>query len=409
MARTIAKFVKWLYLLVAVVIILLAVLVQSGRSYSHLLSQYNESLGRYLSDQLNAKVTIGSISANWSGLKPSVEIRDFSILSQTDESIVSLKEASLRFDILNSLRHGRLVWSNLLLHQVDMDFVQSAQGQWRVQGLLQTTPEENKQTADLGALLDMLLLSSRIEFKNTHLNFHFYSSIQEHAKKQEQTKKIVTFDSPYLLLENAGDFHRLSLQVDVENKPRSIHLIAEGKGDPRDRDNFISRGFLQLNQFPTGEPIAAANDFLLGKTTQIDDKNAQPKAQSEGTVDASIWFTSRDKGEGYNVEGQLALQRLSLQLNESKWQLDNFSTQLIGYWLTSGKWQLGAQNITAIAGERQLTDLNVAVASQGVDQPLQLRLDQLDLTRIDELLKNAGVQKSEQLKTFLQALNPRGH
>ena len=44
MTRALRKLVKWSYFLIALALILLAVLVQSGRSFSHLLGDYNQSI-----------------------------------------------------------------------------------------------------------------------------------------------------------------------------------------------------------------------------------------------------------------------------------------------------------------------------------------------------------------------------
>src|SRR5690606_20009143 len=138
------------YFLIALTLILLAVLVQSGRSFSHVLGDYNQGIARYFSSKLNAQVSIGQIQADWDGLKPSLVVRDFSITSQSEQPIVAFKQARLRLDMLASLINFRLVWSNLSLTQVDMTFAQTAEGSWHIPGL----PER----ADIpGVQMDALL------------------------------------------------------------------------------------------------------------------------------------------------------------------------------------------------------------------------------------------------------------
>ncbi len=139
MSRALRKLVKWFYLLIAMALILLAVLVQSGRSFSHLLADYNQSIASYLSSKLNARVNIGHIESDWTGLKPSLVVQDFSIKSQDDQPIIALKQARLRLDILESLLNFRPVWSSLVLTQVDMSFAQTADGFWQIPGLPRTT------------------------------------------------------------------------------------------------------------------------------------------------------------------------------------------------------------------------------------------------------------------------------
>lgn len=379
---------KWFYFVIAIALILLAVLVQSGRSFSHLLGDYDQSIADYFSSKLNAQVSIGSIEADWGGLKPGVVIQNFSIKSHANQPIVAIKQARLRFDIVESLLNFRLVWSNLSLSQVDMNFAQTADGFWEIPGLPKRADTEQHEV-HLDALVDMLLLSTKIEFQSSHLSFRFTSG------------KEVVLDSPYLLFENSNDFHRLSLQVDVDEQSRSIYLVMEGEGDPRDIDNFRSRGYLQLNRFPTSEPIAAANAFLLSGADAS-------SVQSEGMVDANIWFETRAGGKGYDLSGRLGLQRLSLPLGERRISLDNFSTELSGYWLPGGKWQLGLQQVNAGIGEQKITDVNLAVAAGGFNKALQISLDNLDLARVNDMLGSVGALGEGRLHDVLTALNPRG-
>ncbi|HSC66317.1 MAG TPA: AsmA-like C-terminal region-containing protein [Cellvibrio sp.] len=388
MTRALRKFVKWSYFLVAIALIVLAVLVQSGRSFSHLLGDYDQSIANYLSAKLNAKVEIGSIEADWGGLKPGLAIQDFSIRSQSDQPIVAFKQARMRLDIIKSMLNFRLVWSNLTVNQVDMTFAQTADGFWQIPGLPKRT-DADQPRVKLDAVLDMLLLSTKIELQRSHLNFHFTSG------------KKVGLDSPYLQFENTDDFHRLALQIDVDQQARSIYLIIEADGDPRQRENFSSRGYIQLNRFPTSEPVAAANAILLSGA-------ASSSIQSEGRVDASIWFESRPGDEGFDLVGRLGLQRLFLPWGEHKLSLDNFSTELKGYWLRNGEWRLGLQKIQASMEDQKIVDVNLAVASGGFNQPLKFSLDHLDLARLNSMLNSVGVLGEGKLQTLLKTLNPRG-
>lgn len=397
MKRALHKLVKWIYFLIALTVILLAVLVQSGRSFSHLVDDYEPGIARYLSNKLNAQVEIGSIQAEWNGLKPSLLIENVTIRSQADLPIAAFKEARLRLDMMGSLLNARIVWSNLILTQVDMAFIQTADGFWHIPGVprasskaIKADSEDNKpKAAQLDALFDMLLLSTRIEFQRSHLRFQFASG------------QDVLLDSPYLLLENSADFHRLSLQIDVDEQPRSVYLVVEGQGDPRDETQFRSKGYLQLNRFPTSEPVAAASAFLLSGS-------GKSALQSEGMVDASVWFESRAGGQGYDLNGRLGLQRLSLPVGERRLALDDFSSELTGFWLPSGEWRLGVQKLKAVLQDLQIEGVNLAFSSPGFKQPLHLAMDSLDLERLTQMFTRSGVLAEGKLQAVLTTLAPRG-
>lgn len=389
MKRTLHKLVKWCYLLIALALILLAVVVQSGRSFSHVLGSYNQDIANYLSHKLSAKVAIGAIQAEWNGLKPSVLVSDLQIQSPTDQPIVTIGEARMRFDILKSLGNARLVWSHLSLTRVDMDFVQTATGSWRIAGLPPQREEEAK-GPDINSLVDMLLLSTRIELQSSRFRFAFTNGQQ------------MLLQSPYVLLESAAEFHRLALQIDVDGQPRSVYLVLEGDGDPRKPARFRSKGYLQLNSFPTGEPIAAATAFLLGDA-------GKSVLQSEGTLDANIWFESRAAGEGYDLSGRLDLQRLSLPFADRRLALDDFTTDLIGYWLPGGEWRLGLQGLKAAIQNQQIDETNIAFSASGYNQPVKVNMDSLDLASVNEIISRSGVLPEDgRLAEVLSSLSPRG-
>ncbi|HEX7762480.1 MAG TPA: DUF3971 domain-containing protein, partial [Cellvibrio sp.] len=389
MKRTLHKLVKWCYLLTALALILLAVLVQSGRSFSHVLGDYEQDIASYLSNKLNAEVKIGRIQAEWNGLKPSLVVDNFHIQSREGLPIVAFDQARMRFDILKSLRNARLVWSNLSLSEVDMDFVQTDEGFWRIAGLPPANKTPDAKHTDLNSLVDMLLLSTRIELQSSQFRFAFASGQQ------------MLLDSPYVLLESADNFHRLSLQIDVDKQPRSVYLILEGHGDPRQQASFRSKGYLQLNRFPTGEPVAAATAFLLGGA-------GKSVLQSEGSLDANIWFESRTKGQGYDLSGRLALQRLSVPVAERRLALDDFTTELTGHWLPSGDWRLGLQQLTAAVQDEQIDGTNIAFSSSGFNQPVMVNMDRLDLARLSQMFVRAGVLPEGILAEVLDSLSPRG-
>ena len=382
------RFVKWFYILFAVAAISMAVVVQAGRSFSHLLAEYPKELGEYFSNKLHAKVSIGAINAEWEGLKPTVDMYNLRIRSHLDKPILSLNHARMRLDLMDSVIHARLVWSALELEQLNMDFVQSDDGAWQVSGIPRTPESPDHKPADLDELIDMSLLSRRIEISRSQLNFHFASG------------DTTSMSSPLLRMENTGDFHRLSLQVDVDGKPNTITLLAEGYGDPRHKETFTSKGFVQLKQFPTNEPIAATTAFLL--------RGIKAEVHSEGSLDASLWFTSRERHEGYDVVGKIGVQRLSVPLFERSLSLDSFSTNVVGHWLYGGQWQLALQKIEAKVNEQKIQQLSFAASAASHTEPVILHVQRLDLERLGQTLDTAGVFGEGRLREVIRILQPQG-
>jgi uncharacterized protein (TIGR02099 family) len=389
MTVLVRKLVKWFYFTFAIVAICIALIVQAGRSFSHLLADYVPQINQYLSYKLNAKVSIGSLSAEWKGLKPLVDIKQLQIVSQTNQPIVAFSHAHMRLDLLDSFLHARLVWSSLKLNQVEIEFVQSRDGLWHVSGLPRVDEEDpENQRAKLDALLDMLLLSNQIKFDKSHFNFSFVSGEK------------VSLESPTVLMENAGSFHRLSLQVDVNEQPKTLFVVVEAQGDPRNKKNFSSNGFLQLNQFPTNEPIAAVTDLLL--------KGVNANVHSEGTLNSTIWFSSRPGREGFNVTGNLATKRLKLPIMGRSLALDSFSSDIVGYWLYSGEWRLALQNINANINQYSIKGFNLAGSAAKAEAPFLIQIPSLNLEGLNRALLDADFFGDGKLREAMSTLSPRG-
>lgn len=387
MIRALRYFIKKFYLLCAILLIALAVLVQFGRSFSYLVSDYRVELNGYLSQRLNAQVHIGRINAEWKGLKPLVHLHDIRITSHLNEPVLEVQDAHLRLDILRSLANFRIVWGGMNLHQVDLDFEQTAEGFWRIPGL--HLQQQSKQAVRRDVLLDMLLLSRHIEFHQSHLNFRFADGHQ------------INLDSPSLRLENEKDFHRLRLNVNVDEQKNNLSVIVEGRGDPRSPAQLRARGYVEFNDFPTSEPLTAAGALLL---PGIDDL----QWRSEGSLSARLWFSTRTQGEGFDLVGEVGLQTLSLPVLNRRLELASFRTDISGHWLHNGSWQLALQNISASVNDAQVEGFNLAASATGMGEPIRLQSPVIDVQHWVEVLDDAGAFGDGTLQGVMQALAPRG-
>lgn len=384
MIAVLRKLVKWFYICFAVAAISLAVVVQAGRSFSHLVKDYPEQISRYFSSQFNANVSIGSLSAEWDGLKPMLDVRQLRIASHSNQPILALDHAALRLNLLDSILHARLVWSSLTVAQVRVEFMQTADGRWHIAGL---PLREDKNPAQLDSLIDMLLLSRHIEVDKSQFSFHFASGAN------------TLLESPWVRIDNADGFHRLSLQMDVDKHPKSVRLVIEANGDPR-KKGFSSDAFLQLDQFPTGEPIAAASALLL--------QGIKAEVHSEGTLNAKLWFKSRPQQEGFEVVGQMGVERLSLPIIGRQLVLDSLTTEVVGSGLSSGKWQLALQNINTKVNDHLIEHVNLAASVTAPDAPLVLHMQSINLAHLNQALDSAGLFGDMRLRDTMRSLNPQG-
>ncbi len=353
-----------------------------------MLNDHRESISRYLSQKLNADVSIGQLNAQWDGLKPILDVDQLRIDSRSGLPIFSLAQAHMQLDLLDSLLHLRPVWSVLTLHQAKVGFVQSTDGHWGIPGLPALDEKNPDESAQLDTLIDMLLLSRRIAFHKAHFDFQFASGDK------------TLLQSPSAVMENAKGFHRLSMQVDVDNRPKTLQLLVEASGDPRRKQGFTSSVYLQLNQFPTNEPIAAATAFLL--------RGIKAEVHSEGTLSASLWLTSRPLQEGFDLVGQVGVQRLNLPVLGRELALDKFSSDVVGSWFYGGKWNLALQNLGASINQNTLEKVNIAASANSHEAPLVVQLRSLNLQRLNQALDETGVLGEGRLRNVMRQLHPSG-
>ncbi len=388
MSRALRYLLRKFYFLIAIALISLAVLVQLGRSLSPLVADYREPLVDYLSTEFNAEVQLGSLTAEWDGLKPVLDIRDLRISSQADEPILQLGGGRMRLDLLRSLFNWRPVWRHLKLEGMDLVFAQTREGFWRIPGL----PDDGAVTPEavqLDTLVDMLLLASRIEFQSSRLTFRFYSGEE------------ISLESPELLLQNQRGFHRLTLDIDVQESKQAAYLIVEGFGDPRDQAGFRANAYLRFQNFPTREPLAATLAILLGGVTE-------PYMRGEGLLNAELWFNTRSRGNGLDIAGNLELQTLYVPLWEQEYRLDRFATRVKGHWLRNGQWLLTLPGISADLAHSRVEEVNLSVSAEGPGAPLELQLDRLQLANWVAVMDQAGALGQGGLRNVVRTLSPQG-
>lgn len=384
MASVARYLLKTFWILCAVLLIGLAVLVQSGRSLFPLLNNYPDTVSEYLSDTLELNIRFARLEAEWDGLKPSVRLHELVIDDREGNRLTRADQAQLRLNLFSSLLQARLAWDKIELRRAHLSLRQGDDGYW---GLPGQRPQQEVDPVAPDDLLTLFQLGTRVELLESQIQLTFASDHE------------IKFVAPYLLLEHQNDFHRLSLQLDVEEQTRALQVVVEGRGDPRNPEAFATRGYLQLRRFPTLEPLTALGGILLGESSHRD-------WYREGRMDASLWFSSQPDGAGYDLNGHFALDRVFLPVEDLT--LDRVNARISGEWRRSGQWQLALHELLAEWEDRQLEPLHLAASAAGPRAPLQLMVDQLDLGYWSGLSEQLGLLGEGRLREVIQTLDPEG-
>lgn len=385
MVSVLAYLLKKFYILCAVVLITLAVVVQSGRSLFPLLERYDQELTDYLSEQLGLSVSVGRLDAHWEDLTPTLRLHQLVVDDADGHRLLQAESLLLRLNLLSSVAEGRLAWDKVELQGPRLSLNQGPDGYWGLPALTDQELAEEPLAPD--DLLTLFQLGTRVEMLDARIQLTFANGHQQQ------------FVAPYLLLEHRNDFHRLSLQIDIEGRDRALVAVLEGKGDPRNPDAFQTEGYLQLRDFPTLEPLTAIGGILFGESEHRE-------WYREGQMDARLWFSSQEEG-GYRWVGELSLDEVALPLESLT--LDRVSARVSGEWARSGQWRLNLIDLSAEWRDRALEPLQVALSADSIGAPVELLVDHINLPYWSSLASQLGLLGEGKIREVLSTLNPRGH
>jgi uncharacterized protein (TIGR02099 family) len=169
------RFVKWLRIIAAMLVIAFAVLINVARFTLPLLNSHSDFFEKWASRALHEPVHIGQITAGWHGFEPSFNFRHVVITDpEKQHALLQISQLSIGIDLLQSLIHGRLLPGHLLLSGTSFDVIETADGQLQLQGMFNLKAGYQEKT-DLGQMKNVLLwmlTQSNVSLKHININYH---------------------------------------------------------------------------------------------------------------------------------------------------------------------------------------------------------------------------------------------
>ena len=117
------------------VIIAVAVIVQLAREAFPLLNDYRDHFARGLSESLGVDITIGEVSAEWSGMRPRIALNNLSILGRDGAPALYVRSAKAELSLLDSIANQTLSWHHLTFDHLSAYLDQSSKGEWSFAGV----------------------------------------------------------------------------------------------------------------------------------------------------------------------------------------------------------------------------------------------------------------------------------
>lgn len=332
---------RWVYLLFAVCLILLAILLLLARiGLPWLGSVYKGEVEARLSEQLKSPVVIDDLSVRWAQFGPKLSATGVS-LSESANRQVTLDEVLIDMNVLKSVSQNTVVIDELTLVGAELALEASGNGQFQLQGLKQSTQASTQPRKGVDVLA-WLMDTNRVGLQDATVTLI-------NAENQEE---LVITDLNILAI-NDGNLHQLRVDMQLPEELGSqveIGLDLIGQSDDirnASADLHVTASDLK----PDGWRTLQASRFkgLPISTTGI--------ARLDATVQMELWGTLSD-GRLQTARGQLAVADV-IDINSQQPVLDKITTDIVFEDMPSG-WKLSADTLELQNGD-ETTSVNDVV------------------------------------------------
>lgn len=366
-------------------IIAFAVLVQIARQAFLLINDYRDVLEDSLSDQLGVELSIGSVNANWRGLRFELLLTDIDVFSKTGEDVFQIGVAQAELSLIDSLIQRGMAWRTITFEDFQTSLVQNKNHTWKIKGYDGGTANTDNPFM-FDDPLDIFLFGRRVEIRSATLLFEFSNG------------KVTELSIPNISLENDRFFHRMNVALNVDGE-NTLNFVVEGYGDPRNKENFSSSGYLEINS------IALMD---VAQAILSDEKIEEFKPLIEdGLFNFALWFKGSPES-GMTASGQISIDGLSSEdvLGVGFAPPQRIESRISGLWSRAVGWQMALREPLLSWEEEQLKFSDVGFYGQ--NGQVGMRLAEL---KVEDLVGAIQKNQNENSKGFakvLNALNPKG-
>lgn len=383
---------KYLYTLtrhfwgvVFTIIIALAIVVQFGRQAFPLINDYRDIITQKLGERLGVVISVESIDASWSGLRPKVTLNGLLVRSLQGEEIFTVSEATAELSLADSLIQQNLSWRRIIFNNFDTRLVQTDLSRWHVNGYRGS--KKNDQAITIDDPFDVFVFGRRVEINEANITLQFYSGLES------------VLSVPKINLENDRFFHRMTVDITLDENEKAFEFILEGYGDPRKQEEFSARGYLHLKNFSTERVVAAvAGNLWEGK----DDA----RWRDEQKIDIELWFQGSSL-HGINFVGGLSSDGLPIKLPQDFVLPSGLKSNIAGYIHPELGWKADFSHIdlTWLETSAPISELSLF----GSLRDMTLTTPSIDIAAWRTLLVDAGLNKLPKVNEAIAELKPEGY
>lgn len=384
MPKRLAHSPRYYYYLVAVVIIASAIVIQSLRILAPKVNSLRPSIEQFLSQEIDAQVSIGKLSASWYGLRPHVLVSDVALRGTDNEARLSIGHADFTVDLLKSLLNYQWVWRKVAFSDIYLELQQNEQGQWHIAGL--PLVQKEKTAWRYRSPSELFRTVAQIDLHNADIGIRFSNN------------KVVRTQIPTISIENTEGFHRLTASATVLGHDVFTLILEEQNG--LDAENYLS-GFVRLSDFPLDDIV---DGFVSGHDVAAPSSLATPSS----TVNTSLWFDFTSD-HGFDVVGDFSFTGLPQSRFFEQYAVDfPVASQVVGHFNSLTGWSIGLRDVvlanTPIVNQAVL---QTSTSDKSESHPLRLMVDRMAFGDWLPLIKKHLAPKGK-ARSVLDTMAPKG-
>lgn len=383
MLSTVFKKIYQQALLLAVVaLVLVAAYVSAGREFMPAVSGYSDFLEQEIRQATGLPVSIDSLTGDFNGFNPEVNITGLRLAVGDDDSESSalvFDRSSIIVDVPSSIWQRRWVLEQFIVERLELSLVQTGSGSWQL-GSMSSTGET---ATDINDLYQAFRRVSRLDLRD--VTIHFENNVGDRFSLSNGTATI----------QNRGRDHFIHIDATHDGAARQIQISLELQGD----DLNSVDGSLHL-AMPDGDYSSIFRSQAMG---EVDVKevlgggdfwvrleNGQAM-ESVARFNFEAISLSMPSGELLTLEAVSGSARLQRQDNPAA-DAPGIAADPAG--LMSGTWALSLDDLTLTHEDRYWRPFDLH-ATLVPGQSLALRADAINLAFLGQVALNSGMLAAE--------------
>ena len=372
--RQCKQVAQWFSLALGLLVMGMVILVFLGRQSIGQLDELRPSVASFIASSTGFQVNLGALKGEWPQLIPVINIEDVELTDSEQATVLSLDGARADLDLFSSLRLGSLIWRELAIDNLEINFIENASGHWRLKGF----NSESDTDLNLNIILEPFLYSQNIRLKAIRVNLHSFSGLKTQLFGRE------------MLIENDKDFHRAKLSISVTEDESPAHLIIEAFGQLSDLNSFKAKGYLNFDNLNIYQSLKILKTSLMPDNTKHLDEHSI-------LAGGQIWLDFSPGGH-LDYQGELSISKIPLDwLSENSSPISDVKTSLTGWYLPGKDWGARLSDLQFELGATSIKSLDLLYKQKlGSNwQEFDILVEQIDLASVAGLINEAQVFSSD--------------